>query len=1301
MAKGSGSGSSGVAGGGGIGGGVVGGAGKGKFDEGKHKRANDGKFSSTGGGGGGASGGGGKAGGGAKPTAAGKEVAAASGKKVGGASSAGDPAKGTGNTRDMKPSYAKTSSDRVADDLHDRVNAEYKQKRTFGNAMQRAGARKKFGDRQVVSEKEARSLKPAETEHLVANRGHEIVGTTFAQVNGVGRYIHAVRGPDGKTTVATREDVEAWLTRDPKSNQSPDALKGGQKLFKPGDLKPRREEAKNPDTKKPDVKNPDAKKQEVKPSSPAGQPRPKYEGRFGRTEVPIAGAGGGAKSAGEESGKPADKPVANPADNPVAKPSDKSVAKQPEKPAGKPVGKPTDNPAEKNPVEKPSAKPARKTPTFAAPKNAATVPAGKAKSMSLKDAAAAVESRGYQIGNPINAKLKDGSTARLYTMEDPAGRRFRIHADDVASWLETDAQKAGDPKKFGGEIVSAEKAKGKKPKSGDGVKAGVDGVKASNSNPSNSNPSNAESGNADSGKKNVVDAEVVSDSPAGSKASHHGVKRDPRASALYAEMTRPKPTMASSVAAWAASKLGMQSYAGPNGSRVMALHMKQMHDAMKENGFNPIQAYQTNWGPVIDYHHAARGLVMRIQRHAGRKGRTAMKLIGMVTGLKKAADSASIGTLIPLAAQGDGSKMQESGGSAGWQKKRGGKKSGGKYAAYLKKLEARRGDGKLSRNKLSKSFSSKGGCAMVRLPDNLTEKIIRLQASISVDDLLGFEDSPHVTVRYGVLASGEEVAGAIRGVGSVTFGLGRLDFFSSEERDVLFVRVLDNQGQLNELRRRIENCCECKQSNYSQYIPHVTVAFLKPGTAERYLSRENPLFGLDVTCYEVRYAEKGEISLEKSRDDLRDDSADFLSPMATPGKSWRISKDQGYNPHRDNSCRFASGGGASSSGGKQLAEKYSGPVDSLHAEHRKALTAMPEGARVDPTVGGRVNVNWDSDNGGGREHLDRVITAAKIQGFKSTGEEVSHDVNGDVEGRSEFFTHPDGHKLYVSTESAAGKDGEDRHAAMMVLEPPPKAKPVAASPPSNPEHAEKTSIMPQGAVVMSMKSGVTTSSWSSEGEGGVKDVNALINNAQQMGFTRESRQIERGKDGSVMSVRAVYSHPDGHRLEIDREVMADGMPPFHSVLMTLKPSAETAAARASVESKSVGTVSVRPAGRKGDLAVAKAIKQSDILAAGRRAKMESGDSEESCPHCGHKTASIVLRSPFPFANRRCQENNGGCGKEWRSNPDGTKTPDVGDISKSLSGSSWTSLPLAKRGDADAAAKFAEYFKAIGSYYAGA
>lgn len=1173
MAKGSGSGASGVAGGAGVGGGAGG-----KFDEHKVKRANDGKFSSTGGGGG------------AKPTAAGKEVAAASGKKVGGgtggAGGAGNPAKGTGNTRDMKPSYAKTNSDRVADDLHDRVNAEHKQKRTFGNTMQRAGARKKFGDRQVVSEKEARSLKPAETEHLVANRGHEIVGTTFAQVDGVGRYIHAVRGPDGKTTVATREDVEAWLTRDPKSNRSPDALKGGDKLFKPGDLKPKQE------AKKPEAKKPKAKKPEAKPSSPAGQSKPRYEGRFGRTEVPIAGTGGVEKPAGKAVDKPAGKPV----DKPVAKP------------VAKPAGKPVTNPPEK-PAEKPSAKPERKTPTFAAPKNATTVPAGNAKSMPLKEAAAAVESRGYQIGNPINAKLKDGSTARLYTMEDPAGRRFRVHADDVASWLESDAQNASDPKKFGGEIASAEKAKGKKSKAsggGDGAKAGVSGKSDMS---------------GKSGKSEVVDAEIVSDSPEGRNASHHNVKHDARASALYAEMTRPKPTMASSVAAWAASKLGMQSYAGPNGSRVMALHMKQMHDSMKQNGFNPVQAYQTNFGPVIDYHHAARGLVMRIQRHAGRKGRTAMKLIGMVTGLKKAADSSSIGTLIPLAAQGDGSiggMIQREGKKSG---KGNGEKGGGKYAGYLKKLQARRG------NKLAKSFDYKGGCAMVRLPDNLADKIIQLQASISVDDLLGFEDSPHVTVRYGVLASGEEVADAIRGVGSVTFGLGRLDFFSSEERDVLFVRVLDNQGQLNELRRRIESGCECKQSNYSQYIPHVTVAFLKPGTAERYLSRENPLFGLDVTCYEVRYAEKGEVSLEKSLEG----PANFLSTLASFGNSWRISKDQGYNPHRDNSGRFASGGGSGGGsasgkevGGKQLADKYSGPVDSLHAEHRKALTAMPEGSRVDPTVGGRVNVNWDSDNGGGREHLDRVITAAKIQGFKSTGEEVSHDVNGDVEGRSEFFTHPDGHKLYVSTEAAAGKDGEDRHAAMMVLDPPPKAKPVAAAPQSNPEHAEKTSIMPQGAVVMSMKSGVTTSSWSSEGEGGIKDVNLLINNAQQMGFTRESRQIERGKDGSVTSVRAVYSHPDGHRLEIDREVMADGMPPFHSVLMTLKPSVGVAAARASVEPKSVGTGEVRPAGKKGELAVAK--------------------------------SATIAGLP--------------------------------------------SRPLAKRGDSDAADKFAEYFKSLGSYYSG-
>lgn len=1131
MAKGSGSGSSGVAGGAGIGGGAGG-----KFDEHKVKRANDGKFSSSGGGGGG---------GGAKPTAAGKEVAAASGKKVGGRKPMPKPGANAPDGRSNPMPKPNASS----------LDGQ-------SNPQRRAMPKPQRNPSGVGGKPTIQSAAKA-----LQDRGYELGSGSSSPAGGKWTTTYKVKRPDGKVSTVEAGTLKAWLNRPHKKGEHPPEH--------------------SPNSGKKGSGSADANG-----SSRGGAP--------GKLPAPKPNVKSIEKPGSMP--KPDERPAANSAVKPMPQPSRKSNAR--------PVESQSSSSSEGLSGSK-SEKPERKTPTFDAPKNATTVPAGKAKSMPLKEAAAAVESRGYQIGNPINAKLKDGSTARLYTMEDPAGRRFRVHADDVASWLESDAQNASDPKKFGGEIVSAEKAKGKKSKAsggGDGAKAGVSGKSDMS---------------GKSGKSDVVDAEVVPDSPSGRNTSHHNVKHDARASALYAEMTRPKPTMASSVAAWAASKLGMQSYAGPNGSRVMALHMKQMHDSLKENGFNPVQAYQTNFGPVIDYHHVARGLVMRIQRHAGRKGRTAMKLIGMVTGLKKAADSSSIGTLIPLAAQGDGARTNMGGG-----KKSGGKNSGGKYAGYLKKLKARRG------KNLSKSFSSKGGCAMVRLPDNLAEKIIRIQSSISVDDLLGFEDSPHVTVRYGVLASGEEVADAIRGVGSVTFGLGRLDCFSNEDRDVLFARVLDNQGQLNELRRRIENCCECKQSDYSQYIPHVTVAYLKPGTAERYLSRENPLFGLDVTCYEVRYAEKGEISLEKSLGNSLESSdeasCNFLSPLATLGKSWRISKDQGYNPHRDNSGRFSSGGGGGGSasgkevGGKQLADKYSGPVDSLHSEHRKALTAMPEGSRVDPTVGGRVNVNWDSDNGGGREHLDRVITAAKIQGFKSTGEEVSHDVNGDVEGRSEFFTHPDSHKLYVSTEAAAGKDGEDRHAAMMVLEPPPKAKPVAAAPPSNPEHAEKTSIMPQGAVVMSMKSGVTTSSWSSEGEGGVKDVNALINNAQQMGFARESRQIERGKDGSVMSVRAVYSHPDGHRLEIDREVMADGMPPFHSVLMTLKPSAATAAARVSVEPKSVVTGGVRPAGKRSDLAVAKSATIAGI----------------------------------------------------------------------------TSLPLAKRGDSDAADKFAEYFKTLDSYYSG-
>jgi len=170
------------------------------------------------------------------------------------------------------------------------------------------------------------------------------------------------------------------------------------------------------------------------------------------------------------------------------------------------------------------------------------------------------------------------------------------------------------------------------------------------------------------------------------------------------------------------------------------------------------------------------------------------------------AGTSQIGTLISLA----GDKVPA------------GKKVAGKKADGKKATEKKCG-GKKKRESLplAKLADSACGCAMVRIPEvgSIREEIIRFQTRVAVDDLVGFEDTPHVTVRYGVRGDADQVQSAVSGVGSVSFRLGRLDFFTNPEHDVLFVRVMDEQGELSSLRRKIEEGVACDASSFPQYIP--------------------------------------------------------------------------------------------------------------------------------------------------------------------------------------------------------------------------------------------------------------------------------------------------------------------------------------------------------------------------------------------------------------------------------------------------------------------------------------------------
>ena len=1146
--------------------GVAGGAGK--YDEKKHKRDDSGQFSSTGGGGGGAA---------EKPR---KQK----------------PRRQM--TRDeMGEAKAKAMS---AWGKKWKVGKEMSETIKLGSDNDRF-AKQRMKDnkgKSQLTEEEVRKVKTIqEVQQIAANRGYKVSEGELGNIQGTTRMLYQIReSSTGKhVSSLTPEQLRGWLTTEPKTpppDQKSDFERAGDSKIgskAPAWMEQSKPEARKPDAKadpkteptKAEPKKPEAKKP-VDPPKSEGEDDPGWKSatakaidrtsldpkRAKKATIPEVTAVLGNR--GYKLGRGVSEPVngkwttsyevhgkdgsvnhveakellswlakdpKSAGDLPGKKVVDgksgaKAGAKKPvEKPAGKQAEKTVDKPSEKA-VEKPAEKP---TADSSAP------PAGgppKFISWLTHDEAAQVAAdRGYKLGE-AKTEVVDGKAKVSYDVHHKDGSKTTVDAKKLGEWVTADDSKVGEP--------PGEKSAPKPVAKPDSAKPDATNDSPAHHNVARKKTVAAESPQPKASKwkedPNIVTAEVVEDN-------------DNRT--LY---QRVAPKLAAAGSKYIASVLGLHHTPGPNGSRVVHGGMKEVHDELKSAGYEAVQAFQSRMGPIINYHHRKRGLVASIQRHGGRKGRTALKLIGMLTGLKKAASgedgvgamagTSQIGTLISLA----GDKVPA------------GKKAAGKKASG-KKLDGKK---KRSSLPLAKLADPACGCAMVRIPEvgSIREEIVRLQTRVAVEDLVGFEDTPHVTVRYGIRGDAERVEWAVSGIGSVSFRLGRLDFFTSSEHDVLFVRVMDEQGELSALRRKIEEGVVCDTSSFPQYIPHVTIAYLKPGTAERYLNLPNNLFGVGVTCHEIRYATKSDFPLMKRRNELA--SLTSLSPLASIGNEWKLTEElrvqlakdfaaggaaAKYDETtrvRDDHGRFSGTGASRVASGQSNPKKYDGPVDSLSGEHKAILPLMPAGSRVDPTVGGRVNVNWDSDAGGGREHLDRVITAAKIAGFKSHGEEISHDQNGDIEGRSEYLSHPDGHKLYVLTEAAAAKDGGDRHAAMMIMDSPPKAR-VRPGPEMNQEHTGMTTMMPQGSVVMSTKSGVTTSSWSSEGADGIQHVNRMIEDAKANGFKLASRNVDRERDGSVSGVRAVYSHPDGHKLEIDREVMSEGHAPFHSALLTMVP----------------------------------------------------------------------------------------------------------------------------------------------------
>jgi 2'-5' RNA ligase len=161
---------------------------------------------------------------------------------------------------------------------------------------------------------------------------------------------------------------------------------------------------------------------------------------------------------------------------------------------------------------------------------------------------------------------------------------------------------------------------------------------------------------------------------------------------------------------------------------------------------------------------------------------------------------------------------------------------------------------------------------MFELPEDLTDSIISWgfdhipNESIFLDKKqpsFGREDDVHVTLIYGIHTDDyEDVHHLFSKEKPFECKLGKMSLFKKNDKfDVLVIDVdCENLHELNSKMRRQIDATE----THPQYIPHVTICYLKKGTGEQYIEDKSFLdekFECDKVIFSSKNGKKTTIKL--------------------------------------------------------------------------------------------------------------------------------------------------------------------------------------------------------------------------------------------------------------------------------------------------------------------------------------------------------------------------------------------------------------------------------------------------------
>lgn len=154
--------------------------------------------------------------------------------------------------------------------------------------------------------------------------------------------------------------------------------------------------------------------------------------------------------------------------------------------------------------------------------------------------------------------------------------------------------------------------------------------------------------------------------------------------------------------------------------------------------------------------------------------------------------------------------------------------------------------------KAETKFSS----TQVQLPPTTAKKVTDLADAIPDADLAekGREDDPHITIKYGIHTQDvDAVRRVLADQPPITVTLGKTSIFPNSESgngDVLKADV--DSPDLHRLNATIASQLETTDT-HPEYVPHATIAYLKPGKGEQYAGRTD-LEGQTATIREVTFS---------------------------------------------------------------------------------------------------------------------------------------------------------------------------------------------------------------------------------------------------------------------------------------------------------------------------------------------------------------------------------------------------------------------------------------------------------------